>query len=281
MERPMGSARAAPPRFRSAAAWPPLVGLAVLLIVAGLGPSSVYAVSGANAAPSALLLHAEIPQALEFAAETARQRGWSTLHSGPYALTFEQAIDADSTGAPALLRIDASFVESPAGVTVTLRAQEIQSSESGTTEAHDVTQRYRENLLNALDSLAAKWGLRPIASDTAPAGPTEAEPAAGPLPGAAQPSAPVQAAPIPVVTPGPTLRTSTPSPAVQPYAPGTPVGTWAYYAERYAERQGCNLGNLGAVLEGSRDGAELHRVYCADGRQILVRCRAEICAESP
>jgi len=224
------------------------------------------------------LLHAGIPEALEFAAETARQRGWTILHSGPDSVTFEQAIDADGTGASALSRIEASFTKSPAGVTVTLRAQEIHASEGGAAETRDVTQRYRENLLKALDSLASKWGLRPAAAEPAPRTPTGSEPAPAPPPAAAPRGLAVQGEPAPEVALGPMLRTSRPIPPGPAGITNRRVGAWAYYAERYAEGQGCTLGDLGAVLEGTRDGAELHRVHCADGRQILVHCLADVCA---
>jgi hypothetical protein len=280
MERPTPTVCTVSRRPWPARPWPIPIGLAALVLIAALGPIRVHALTGTGAAPSTLLLHAGIPEALEFAAETARQRGWSILHSGPESVTFEQAIDADGTGASALLRIEASFTRSPAGVTVTLGAQEIEASEGGAAETRDVTQRYRENLLNALDSLASKWGLRSASAGTAPPSRTEPEPHPEPAspPAAAPPSLPVQAEPSPEVTPGPTLRTS------KPILPGPAdmtnrrVGAWAYYAERYAEGHGCRLGDLGAVLEETRDGAELHRVHCADGRQMLVRCQAEVCA---
>ena len=60
--------------------------------------------------------------------------------------------------------------------------------------AEDVTQRYRDNLLNALDSLATKWGLRP-AGQTPAAGTTSAPPQALVAP----PPAPTP--PIPAPTP--------------------------------------------------------------------------------
>jgi hypothetical protein len=277
MERPAPGVDTGPTRPRPARAWPIRIGLTAVVLIAALAPR-VQALAGPGAAPSTLLLHAGIPESLEFAAETARQRGWTILQSGPDSVTFEQAIDADGTGASALLRIEASLTRSPAGVTVTLRAQEIQASEGGAAETRDVTQRYRDNLLNALDSLASKWGLRQAAADPAPPTPTGPEPAPAPPPAAAPRGLAVQAEPTPGVTLGPVLRTSNPSPPGPAELTNRRVGAWAYYAERYAEGHGCTLGDLGAVLEGTRDGAELHRVHCADGRQILVRCQTEVCA---
>lgn len=278
MEWPAPSVSAALSRHRPALPFPFRLGLAFLLIAALFGPAGVDAVSGAGAVPSTLLLHAEIPQALAFAADTARQRGWSILHSGPASVTFEQTIDTDGAGASAQLRIEASFSESPAGVTVALRAQEIQSSQDGATKVRDVTQHYRENLLNALDSLASKWGLRPAAAGAVP--PAATDPPAAPAPALTPPDVPAQDVPAPTVTPGPTVRTTMPMPSDPAGRTTRRVGAWAYYAERYAEGYGCPPGDLGAVLEGSRDGAELHRVHCADGRQLLVRCRAGVCSES-
>jgi hypothetical protein len=268
MQPPAGRIRTA--RRRRAPPWSFCGGLWACLIAATLAPAAGAAVSGTGEAPSTLLLHAAIPQAREFASETARQRGWSILRSGADALTFEQAIDAEAGAGPAVLRIQASFAESPAGVTVTLRAEEVRSSTDGGAEPQDVTRRYRDNLLNALDSLASKWGLRPGAAPAA-----HAEPVPAP------PSPPVQAAPAPGVTPAPALRSSLPEPPTTAQGPGRRIGAWAYYAERYAEGHGCALADLGAVLEGTRGGAELHRVHCADGRQIRVRCLGGDCAAAP
>jgi hypothetical protein len=241
-----------------------LIGLIALLAIAGLGPGEAHAAFRPDAAPSSLLLHAGIPEVLSFAAETARQRGWTVLHSGPASVTFEQPIDADDTTAPAILRIQASFAKSPAGVTVTLRAEEVRDA----AEPRDVTQQYRDNLLNALDALASKWGLRPTTPTKPP--PTPAAPTPTP---AAAPAAPASSEPAPRST----LTRSTPNPAPAP-GPRHRVGTWAYYAERYAEGLGCALGDLGSVLEGSAGAAEVHRVHCADGRQVLVRCLAGVCS---
>ena len=276
MKRPAPGVDTGPTRPRPARPWPIRIGLTALVLIAALGPR-VQALTGPSAAPSTLLLHAGIPEALEFAAETARQRGWTILHTRQDSVTFEQPIDADGTATSALLRIEASFTKSPAGVTVTLRAQEIQTSDGGAAETRDVTQPYRENLLNALDSLASKWGLRSASAGTAPPQPGRAHARAGTGPtaggGRAQPSGPGRAIPGGDARPHPAnVQTRLPGPADMT---DRRAGAWAYYAERYAEGHGCTLGDLGAVLEGTRDGAELHRVHCADGRQMLVRCQAE------
>jgi hypothetical protein len=235
----------------------------------GLDPGQARAASQPDGAPSTLLLHAEVPEALAFAAETARQRGWSVSDPGPASVTFEQRMESEETGAPAVLRIEASFVRSPAGVTVTLRATEIYPSPGGAAEARDVTRRYGDNLLNALDSLASKWGLRPAAPKQPPTAPATGAP---PVYASVPPVPPARKS-----APDPTLGTSQPPPP-NALRRGHRVGTWAYYAERYAEGLGCRLDDLGSVLEGFDGMAELHQVHCADGRQVLVRCRDGVCS---
>ncbi len=257
-----------------------------------VGPFPAQAAPATGAAPSTLLLHAEIPQALDFASQTARQRGWSVSPGGPAALTFEQSIDAD--GAAAVLRIAAAFAESPAGVTVALTAQEVRTAEDGTTQTQDVTQRYRDNLFNALDALATKWGLRPAATRpvSAPRAPPSPQPpstaTAAPAPAPVPAPMPVRPTPSPAAPPPAPVAQPSPHVAPNPRAPSPPpqadsprerVGTWAYYAERYAEEHGCALSDRGAVLEGGAAGtSELHRVYCTDGAQLLVRCQAGACS---
>ena len=54
-------------------------------------------------------------------------RGAGRLAPGPDSVSFEQPIDTEPPGEPAVLRIGATFSESPAGFTVTLRADEIRS----------------------------------------------------------------------------------------------------------------------------------------------------------
>jgi hypothetical protein len=234
----------------------------------GLDPGQARAGSQPDGAPSTLLLHAEVPEALAFATETARQRGWAILDPGPASVTFEQHIASEETGAPAVLHIEASFSRSPAGVTVTLRATEVHPSPGGDAETRDVTGRYGDNLLSALDSLASKWGLRP-ATQKHPIAPAAEPPASHKSPTQVQPAREPEPGSKPVTSQPPTAR------ALQR---GRRVGTWAYYAERYAEGIGCRLGDLGSVLEGFDGTVELHRVHCTDGRQVLVRCSDGVCS---
>jgi hypothetical protein len=185
-------------------------------------------------------------------------------------LTFEQSIASELDGAPALLRIQASFLESPAGVAVALRAQEIRVGPNVMTQVQDVTRRYRDNLFNALDALAAKWGLGSSAQRAG--APTSA--GSGPEPiTRRQPVVRTEPVPRPAADRQPALDTDGASGKPPDYR----VGSWAYYAERYAETQGCALGELGAVLEAQHGGIEVHRVHCADGRQLRVRCSDQGC----
>lgn len=224
-------------------------------------------------APSTLLLHARLAEALTFAAQMARQRGWTVVESGPASMTFEQSLDLDPDGSIALLRITASGAESPGGVTLSLAAQEVRPAEG---RAEDVTQRYRDNLVNALDSLASKWGLRPEA-DAGTQGPPTA-----PAPQARVAGLPILAQPNPIPNPieDPAMPLRPAAVPVKTSSTHPKVGAWAYYAERHAQLRGCTLGDLGAVLEDWVGGDELHRVFCDDGRQVLVRCVAGSCADA-
>lgn len=84
----------------------------------------------------------------------------------------------------------------------------------------------------------------------------------------------------PVAIPAQPLVRATPLPPAE-QAPVMParyeVGVWAYYAEQYAREQGCEPGDLGAVLERETGTGEVHRVHCADGSSRLVRCDREQC----
>jgi hypothetical protein len=231
-------------------------------------------------APSTLLLRAQLVEALAFATQTASQRGWTVVSSGPASVTFEQPLSPDPDGSVALLRITAIGVDSPGGVAVSLAAQEVRPAKG---MAEDVTQRYRDNLLNALDSLASKWGLRPgagagaLAPPTAAASQVRVAPISAPSPPISAP-APTSPQAYSIAVPAVPLRQGVVT--AETSAPHLMVGTWAYYAERHAQSRGCTLGDQGAVLEERFGENELHRVYCVDGRQVLVHCVAGTCADA-
>lgn len=58
---------------------------------------------------------------------------------------------------------------------------------------------------------------------------------------------------------------------------GSRTGVWAYYAERFAEQQGCIVDAAGAVLLRKESAYELHEVGCINGANRLVRCQGGVC----
>ncbi len=212
--------------------------VAIGLVVVGL----------ADAAPVAgvFLFGATVDEARDFAVESASARGWSVPAIGPTTVELEQTlIEGDPEDPLALrrvIRISALFNEEAAGTRVLLRAREVEVSATGNEYATDVTERYAENMDNALTSLVSKWDER------REAGAIGAQ-YAGPAPGS--------------------------------HAEAARVGTWAYYAERYAASRGCAPTDAGAILETSGPEWEQHRVICRDGRSLRVHCRLGDCTTHP
>lgn len=228
------------PTYRSA----PLTFL--LLLLAGIFP--------AQADPNVLLFGATLSSARALAMESALQRGWTLVADDSAAITFEQVLEEDAWGETPtrVIRVHTRFAEESGGVRVVLSADELESPGTGEQWIYDVTDRYAENLGNALSSLRAKW-------DTA-------------HPGGSQGTGPVRHRPAPLQPPGPHNATTT--------SQGR-VGTWAYYAERYAQSRGCELNEQGAVLEAAGESWEHHRVGCLDGSEMRIRCRYGDCTSAP
>jgi hypothetical protein len=145
-----------------------------------------------------------------------------------------------------MIQISAFFMDEPGGVRVLLRAHEVEVAMTREQWSTDVTNRYAQNLMNALGSLRSNWDQR-------------RETVSGP------PQILDQADPNDPDT-GSSHRGQ--------------IGTWAYYAERYAESRGCELTPAGALLEASGPDWEQHRVGCRDGRSMRVLCRHGDCTTS-
>ncbi|WP_296811820.1 hypothetical protein [Thiocapsa sp.] len=203
----------------------------------------------AASVPGVLLFGATPEQARDFAIESAYRRGWNVPEVGARTAGFEQVLEEsdpdDPLGARNVIHISASFVEETAGTRVLLRAREVRKSATGEEWSTDVTERYAENLGNALSSLRRKWDEHREAAGVGARGPDRSR--------------------APISDP-PDRR-----------AGSEPVGTWAYYAERYAESRGCALTDAGSVLEASGPEWEQHRVTCRDGRSLRVYCRLGDC----
>ena len=238
----------APHRYR--VAHRPMGALPLLLIV--LNAQAVQA-------PSVLLFGATLTTARDFAVGVAQNRGWRVLEVGPAGAAFEQTLEkADSDRGPTpakAIRVYADFGEEANGVRVSLHAEEWEAPGTGDEWMSDVTGAYGENLSRALSSLRSKWETRTLGST-----PDGAQTGGNRVPDTI---APPQAAP---------------SPTASDYRP---LGTWAYYAEAYAQDQGCEPGDTGAVLEQAGPDWEQHRVDCRDGRALRVRCSHGDCTRAP
>jgi hypothetical protein len=199
------------------------------------------------------LFGATVDEARDFAVESASARGWSVPAIGPTTAELEQAIDDgdpdDPLASRRVLRISALFTEESAGTRVLLRAREVEVSATGDERTTDVTDRYAENLGNALASLGSKWDER-----------READAIGRQQTGQASASR--------ADASGSDAGTAT-------------VGTWAYYAERYAAGRGCTPTDAGAILETSGFEWEQHRVTCRDGGSLRVHCRLGDCTTHP
>jgi hypothetical protein len=210
-----------------------------------LGPCAVATLS---AAPHALLVGATLGEARDFAVDTAYGRGWSVPAVGHASAELEQFIEDDDPQDPSaprrMIRVTARFSAEPTGTRVQLSAQEIATADAQVW-TQDVTDRYAENLGNALRSLVAKWDQRREGVDPR-RGPRIAE-ALGPLPEIAVKD----------------------------------LGTWAYQAERYAESRGCRLSGDGTWVEARGPGWEEHRVACRDGRSMRIHCENGDCTSGP
>jgi hypothetical protein len=283
--------------------------VAALLLFAGAlaVPAPVLAETAAGASPSVLLRGANIPRAKALALDAALIKGWRVVVSEPEHVVFEIRLDSPASAGPpgatppehTLLRIRADFTATPDGVDTALRATELWYAGTPAAWSTDVTAAYRDNLNNALSSLLQQWSaiapptvrqqpprrvpaapvppapvrtapVERIASPPSPARPAPA--AAGALPLPRTPASP----PAPPPAAAPALRTT----PIEQRPDDDPIGVWAYYAEAFATAQGCVLGERGAVLVADDGGTELHRVQCAGGAAVMVRCDREGCASA-
>ncbi|MGE5155005.1 MAG: hypothetical protein ACM3ST_13445 [Bdellovibrio bacteriovorus] len=203
--------------------------------------------------PSILLYGAGLDQTREFAIESALARGWRLIWVAPEGVAFEQTLEeadeAEGSGPSRVIRVFASFSAEGGGVRVQLRAEEFESPGGPEERSADVTDRYGLNLANALSSLRARWDTRPASGGHA------SEPSPGV--GERAPRRPEGTAPL------------------------GPVGTWAYYAEDYAQSRGCALTDSGARLDSAGADWERHRVPCQDGRVLRVYCYLGDCTAAP
>jgi hypothetical protein len=191
--------------------------------------------------PSTRLFGATVSQARQVVTESAIGRGWAVGELHQDAVVLERITETDGTGehAVALIRIEALLRGEGGDAVVSLRAVQVDAPETPAERAREITDRYRDNLARALDALRDRWELS-LTVEEPQAEHAEHDP---------------------------------------PRASGQPsLGTWAYYAERYARESGCQLADTGAVLVSSDADTELHRVDCRGGAPIWVRCHLGHCA---
>jgi hypothetical protein len=207
--------------------------------------------------PTVLLYGADPRQARDLAIGSALERGWRLASVTLDGVTFEQTLEGpeaeDGSGPVRIIRVSARFNLEGGGVRVQLSAQEVEQPGRPEEWTADVTDRYGLNLANALSSLRARWDAR-----------------------------------IPSQSPSPTPWSDAAAPSPLPSPPATgrgeslgAVGTWAYYAEDYAQSRGCVLTDAGARLESAGSDWERHRVPCQDGRLLHVYCRFGDCTAAP
>lgn len=215
--------------------------LAVLLLASPI-------VVSATQRPNMLLLGATLEDARDFAVDSARSRGWSVLSVTADTATFEQTLEETETDEAVLVlrlvRIVAELAEEFDGVRVYLRADEVESLDTGEEWLTDVTGRYERNLMNALSSLRVKWDDRRA---TLPRRPREI-------------TAPVTSATAP--------------------PDAGDAGARAYHAELYAQGLGCELSDTGTTLESTGPDWQRYRVFCRSGAQVRVECRYGECIEA-
>jgi len=267
--------------------WPALARAAILLALL-LHPAGPCATAGRHP-PGIFLQDANVARARALALDAALAKGWHVSERGDAHLVFETLLEEPASPGPAdalppdytLLRIRAVFIATPAGVNAYLEAEEVWWPGNEREWRDDVTERYRNNLMHALESLQRRWtdfirGQRSeeaIMTDAAapPREPAATEPAE---PAAPEPRVRVEPAAARRVGPEPATagRAENPGGAI-----ATDVGTWAYYAEAFAADHGCELSDRGAVLIAVQRTDELHRVHCINGAPLVVRCSRSVC----
>lgn len=220
-----------------------------LLLLLVLTTSS--ASTAASAGPSVLIANSTLPRVKALALDTALARGWTLIESTADRIIFETPLDQPASAGPpgaeppatTQLRIRTDLEQLSNGTRISLQAEERWWSGSAREWRTDVTRLYRDNLQEALRSLQQRWQRYLQTSPTFP-------------------------------------EAALTAPAIEPNFNETPVGLWAYYAERYARAAGCDLDERGAILVHANHGEELHRVFCNDQAPVMVRCNNQGCRRS-
>jgi hypothetical protein len=230
--------------------------LAAALVALLLVHTSLSA--AAEATPSTRLTGATVPRAKALSLDAALARGWQLRDSGPDYAVFETPLDEPaSTGPPDArrserthLRIRALFSAKDDGVEVSLHAQEVWRAETPNEWSAEITDRYRDPLQRALQSLNAQW------QDFVGSGSGSRSDSMGAGEGLGSAKS----------------KQRSTAPQTKAERASDQVGLWAFDAERLARAQGCALDNRGAVLVAHTPTSELHQVGCLSRPSLMIRC---------
>jgi hypothetical protein len=222
--------------------------------------------AAAEAPPSTRLTGATVPRAKALSLDAALARGWQLRDSGPDYAVFETPLDEPaSTGPPDArrserthLRIRALFSAKDDGVEVSLRAEEVWRTETPKEWSAEITDRYRDPLQRALQSLNAQW--RHFVGSGSGSGSGLGSGSDSDSMGAGEGLASA------------TSKQRSTAPQTRAERASDQVGLWAFDAERLARAQGCALDNRGAVLVAHTPTSELHQVGCLSRPSLMIRC---------
>lgn len=223
--------------------------LALLLSIAS-------AAALASTGPSVLIPESSLQRIKALALDTALARGWTLIESQADSIIFETTLEQPASDGPpgaeppeiTHLRIRTDLEQLSAGTRVAIQAEERWWSGTAREWRTDVTRRYQDKLQDALRSLQQRWQRY------------------------------LQTSPSP--SSNPTLSTLSDPAVIEPDLSDSPVGLWAYYAERHARAAGCDLHDRGATLVNSSGQQELHRVFCTNRNPVMVRCDNQGCRPS-
>ncbi len=219
--------------------------LSLLLLALSLTASS--ATRAASTDPNVLIAHSALPRVKALALDTALARGWTLIESTADRIVFETPLEQPASAGP-------PGAEPPETTQLRIRTDFEQLS-SGTRVSIQAEERW-------WSGSAHEWR-----TDVTHLYRANLQDALRSLEQRWQRF--LQTSPIfPQAT------------VIEPRFSDTPVGLWAYYAERYARAAGCNLDARGATLVNSNRREELHRVFCDNQDPVMVRCDNQGCRRS-
>lgn len=259
--------------------------------------------------PSTVLEGADLDAARSVAMAAARSKGWTVNPNSDHSLILERKISPLAPQAQALgqqpdapaprIQVQTMFTERNTGTEVVLRAFVRVNPETEHEKRIEYTEDYQTDLAISLSALQSAWltAAHRLASpapiprnapaladiDVPSVTPSEPETATDPTPWREQEAQWPETQSQVGADPQDTLAAR--RPMIDQTAPNQMLvldtqmrtGTWAYYAERYAQQQGCTLGEQGAVLLQKTPEFELHEVVCTNRANRLVKCQGGLC----